>query len=101
MCKSSLIVDTAYYQMHGNGKTQIANVVISNRSDATYLVNNESNFSFYNTTNIVQLNPQTITTLSIKTIDLLSSFDLKFEILNAIYAKNKHPNIRLEILIEP
>ena len=101
LIKSSLIVDTAYYQMHGNGKTQIANVVISNQSDATYLVNNESNFSFYNTTNIVQLNPQTITTLSIKTIDLLSSFDLKFEILNAIYAKNKHPKIRLEILIEP
>ena len=100
LIKSSLSVDTAYYQMYGNKKTQIADVVISNHSDATYLVNNESNFSFYNTTDIVQLNPHTITTLSIKTIDPLSSFELKFEILNAIYAKNKHPKIRLEIDIE-
>ena len=101
LIKSSLSVDTAYYQMYGNKKTQIADVVISNHSDATYLVNNESNFSFYNTTDIVQLNPHTITTLSIKTIDPLSSFELEFEILNAIYAKNKHPKIRLEILIKP
>lgn len=101
LIKSSLSVDTAYYQMYGNKKTQIADVVISNHSDATYLVNNESNFSFYNTTDIVQLNPHTITTLSIKTIEPLNSFELKFEILNAIYAKNKHPKIRLEILIEP
>ena len=100
LIKSSLTVDTAYYQMYGNTKTHIANVVISNQSDATYLINNESNFSFYNTTNVVQLNPQTITTLSVKTIESLSSFELKFEILNAIYAKNKHPKVRLEIDIE-
>ena len=101
LIESSLVVDTAYYQMYGNKETQIANVVIFNHSDATYLLNNESDFSFYHATDVIQLNPQTSTTLSIKTIKLLSSFVLNFEVLNAIYAKKMHPKIRLEINIKP
>jgi len=101
LIESSLVVDTAYYQMYGNKETQIANVVIFNHSDATYLLNNESDFSFYHATDVIQLNPQTSTTLSIKTIKLLSSFELNFEVLNAIYAKKMHPKIRLEINIKP
>ena len=101
LIKSSLVVDTAFYQMYGNAKTQIANVNISNHSDATYLLNNKSNFSFYHVTDVVQLNPQTTTTLSVKTIVPLSSFELKFEVLNAIYAKKKHPKVSLDIYIKP
>jgi hypothetical protein len=97
LIESSLVVDTAYYQMYGNTKTQIAEVVISNHSDATYLLNNQSDFSFYHATDIVQLNPQTSTTLSVKTVQQLSAFELKFEVLNAIYAKKKHPKIKLKI----
>ena len=101
LIESSLVVDTAYYQMYGNKETQIANVVIFNHSDATYLLNNESDFSFYHATDVIQLNPQTSTTLSVKTIKSLSSFELNFEVLNAIYAKKMHPKIRLEINIKP
>ena len=101
LIESSLVVDTAYYQMYGNKETQIANVVIFNHSDATYLLNNESDFSFYHATEIIELNPQTSTTLSVKTIESLSSFELNFEVLNAIYAKKMHPKIRLEINIKP
>ena len=101
LIESSLVVDTAYYQMYGNKETQIANVVIFNHSDATYLLNNESDFSFYHATDVIQLNPQTSTTLSVKTIESLSSFELHFEVLNAIYAKKMHPKIRLEINIKP
>lgn len=101
LIKSSLVVDTAYYQMYGNTKTQIANVNISNHSDATYLLNNESNFSFYHATDVIQLNPHTTTTLSVKTIAQLSSFELKFEVLNAIYSKKEHPKISLDIYIKP
>ena len=101
LIESSLVVDTAYYQMYGNKETQIANVVIFNHSDATYLLNNESDFSFYHATDIIQLNPQTSTTLSVKTIESLSSFELNFEVLNAIYAKKMHPKIRLDINIKP
>lgn len=101
LIESSLVVDTAYYQMYGNKETQIANVVIFNHSDATYLLNNESDFSFYHATDIIELNPQTSTTLSVKTIESLSSFELNFEVLNAIYAKKMHPKIRLEINIKP
>ena len=101
LIESSLVVDTAYYQMYGNKETQIANVVIFNHSDATYLLNNESDFSFYHATDVIQLNPQTSTTLSVKTIESLSSFELHFEVLNAIYAKKMHPKIRLNINIKP
>ena len=101
LIESSLVVDTAYYQMYGNKETQIANVVIFNHSDATYLLNNESDFSFYHATDVIQLNPQTSTTLSVKTIESLSSFELNFEVLNAIYAKKMHPKIRLDINIKP
>ena len=101
LIKSSLVVDTAYYQMYGNTKTQIANVNISNHSDATYLLNNESNYSFYHATDVIQLNPHTTTTLSVKTIAQLSSFELKFEVLNAIYSKKEHPKISLDIYIKP
>ena len=97
LIESSLVVDTAYYQMYGNTKTQIAEVVIFNHSDATYLLNNQSDFSFYHATDIVQLNPQTSTTLSVKTVQQLSAFELNFEVLNAIYAKKKHPKIKLKI----
>ena len=100
LIESSLVVDTAYYQMYGNKETQIANVVIFNHSDATYLLNNESDFSFYHATDVIQLNPQTSTTLSVKTIESLSSFKLNFEVLNAIYAKKMHPKIRLDINIK-
>ena len=101
LIESSLVVDTAYYQMYGNKETQIANVVIFNHSDATYLLNNESDFSFYHATDVIQLNPQTSTTLSVKTIESLRSFELHFEVLNAIYAKKMHPKIRLNINIKP
>ena len=101
LIESSLVVDTAYYQMYGNKETQIANVVIFNHSDATYLLNNESDFSFYHATDVIQLNPQTSTTFSVKTIESLSSFKLNFEVLNAIYAKKMHPKIRLDINIKP
>ena len=97
LIESSLVVDTAYYQMYGNTKTQIAEVVIFNHSDATYLLNNQSDFSFYHATDVVQLNPQTSTTLSVKTVQQLSAFELNFEVLNAIYAKKKHPKIKLKI----
>jgi predicted metal-dependent phosphoesterase TrpH len=99
LIESSLVVDTAYYQMYGNTKTQIAEVVIFNHSDATYLLNNQSDFSFYHATDVVQLNPQTSTTLSVKTVQQLSAFELNFEVLNAIYAKKKHPKIKLKINI--
>ena len=80
-------MDTIYYQKRVNGNTQIDNVAISNQSDTTHLVNNESNFSFYNAINIVQLNPQTITNLSIKTIDSSRSFCQKFKILRLFIPK--------------
>ncbi|HMO39966.1 MAG TPA: Sb-PDE family phosphodiesterase [Saprospiraceae bacterium] len=97
LMEASLQVRQARYQ----GITSIAEVVIENVSDATYVLANDSPYSFHSNTNVLLIKPYSSITLEVKTLEQLSEFTLPFTVLSAVIAPKKHPQINLHITVEP
>lgn len=79
------------------GTSQVADVEIRNDSDVEYILMNKSGYTLHANTDVVVLHPNTTTTIQVKTIEELASFELEFEVLNAVMAPKTHPSITLEI----
>ena len=77
--------------------TTIAHVVISNNSDAPFILRNQSIYDFYNATDLVILPAHDDTIVDVRTIDKKRKFELHFEVLSALNAPNSHPVITLDI----
>lgn len=76
---------------------QMATVQVKNMSDAKMILENLSPYSFYDMADIIELEPHATTTLKVKTKSRLTSFDLKFKVLNAITAPKTHPEFTLNV----
>lgn len=79
------------------GNTSIAHVTINNTSDAPFKLKNLSEFTFYDTSDLIEIAPQGETVLKVKTKERLNSFSMAFEVINAIIAPNQHAKINIEI----
>jgi|TARA_B110000503_G_C7173569_1_gene425794 3',5'-nucleoside bisphosphate phosphatase len=99
LIQSSLTMDSVYYETYDGQITQVANVRITNSSDATYVLSNESDFSLYTKQHVFTIDPNTTTTLMIKTGAFLDHFDLQFQVLNATFAYRKHPTITIPVIL--
>ncbi len=77
------------------GETSVVRILIQNKSDASFILKSKSEFKFHDVGEIVVLDPNSITELKVKTIDVLEEFQLKFEVLTAVTAPNTHPEIEL------
>lgn len=75
--------------------TTIAHVVLSNNSDAPYILRNKSEFDFYNSTNVINVPPHGSTIIDVRTITKKRKFKLEFEVLNALIKPDTHPIFRL------
>ena len=75
--------------------TTIAHVVLSNNSDAPYILRNKSEFDFYNSTNIINVPPHGSTIIDVRTITKKRKFKLEFEVLSALIKPDTHPIFRL------
>jgi len=79
------------------GKSTVANVELVNNSDATFILQNTSEFTLHDNPEVISLAAQSTTTIQVKTLEKKESFDLTFKVLNAYSAPKEHPTIKLTI----
>ena len=93
LMNSSLKVQSANYI----NNTTIVHLVISNNSDAPYTLRNQSDYDFYNATNLITVPPHGSTIIDVRTITKKRKFELEFEVLNALIKPDTHPIFRLVV----
>lgn len=94
--QSLSLVKTENYK----GSPLIVSVYIENKSDVDYILKNLSGFNLHSHSDIVTIDAHDTALIQVKTLEILADFDLKFKVMNAIIAPNKHPDITLTIKVE-
>ena len=79
------------------GKDPVPRVVIHNHSDADYVLENISEYTLHNFAPVFTLKAHESTTVMVKILESLDSFELKFRVLNAFSKANEHPEINLPV----
>ena len=95
LINSSLTTGTATY----SDGTTIARFTIKNSSDATFVLNNLSEYSFTNSDNLIEIPAQGTKNLEVKTLEKVSVLNIGFEVLNALVSPNEKAIINLKIRI--
>ena len=93
LLNASLNVESAAYGDNHN----VLSVHIENSSDVSYILDNQSDFTFHQHADVVILEAHKTTELQVKTINRLESVELMFEVLNAITAPDMHPTIVIDV----
>ena len=93
LIQASIQVDSASY----GGKSEVLTVQLKNSSDARYVLRNQSGYTLHTTTDLVELAPQSITEIQVKTLQRMEQVELKFEVLNALIAPNQHPQLKISV----
>jgi hypothetical protein len=96
LVQACLSIEKAVYQ---KDKT-VLQITIQNHSDAEFLLDNQSSYTFHANADVVRIAPNGETVLLVKTIDRKEKIRLPFEVLNGIIAPNTHPDIVLEATVE-
>lgn len=96
LIEASLSISKAAY----TGDSTVLRVTIENSSDVTFILDNQTDYLFHASSDVLTVEPNHSKTLEIKTLDRKSSITLVFEVLNAVTAPNTHPEISLTIPVE-
>jgi len=96
LLESILKVKSAKY----SGKTNILSVEIENLSNADITLQNQSGFSLHEHADIINLKAGETTTVQFKTLERKANLLLKFIVLSAVDAPDKHPVVSLLINTE-
>lgn len=97
LIKKSITVDSADYIETWSGQTMVAKFLIHNNCDAPLILENKSDFGLHNYADIVVVKPNSHAELQVKTLELLTEFELRFKVLNAVIAPRTHPEISISI----
>ncbi len=103
LVKSSLVLKDAKYQeanwtAHKKPLT-ILNVFIQNNSDADYILENTSDYSFQSNADIIVIPANHETMIQVKTLVRKESINLSFNVLNTVVAPKEHAKIQMEVVI--
>ncbi|MEE2876216.1 MAG: Sb-PDE family phosphodiesterase [Candidatus Neomarinimicrobiota bacterium] len=93
LIEASIIAEAASYK----GDSEVSEVILKNNSDSKFILTNRGKFNFHARGDLVTLPPHSTITLLVKTLERLSSFDLSFEVMNALTAPRNHPTINFTI----
>lgn len=96
LLQASIRVQHAEY----SGDTQVLEVTLENLSDADYILANASDYGFHEDTDVVMLNAHERVTLGVKTLEVMDSITLAFDVLNALTAPNTHPRLEIQVGVE-
>jgi hypothetical protein len=96
MIEESLVLSEIGYI----GDTSVLNVKITNHSSSKYILRNQSEYTFHQQPDVLTIEPMSVNILNIKTLERKDSIELLFEVLNAVTAPEKHPQISFDIDIE-
>ena len=80
-----------------HGKKLVERLTIHNHSDASYILENRSEFSLHNFGSVFTVPAHESIVVKVKTKEELESYELRFGVLNAITAPGEHAEIILEI----
>ena len=81
--------------------TDIVRVTIENHSDAEFQLRNLTDHTFMSQPDIIAIQPHGELSLAVKPEKPRTSFELEFEVQNALRAPKKHPRITWTIEVEP
>jgi len=96
LIKASLIVSSASYI----GPSSVASLKIKNNSHANYILKNISDYNFQSHSDLVEIPAQEEITITTITRSQKSSFNLSFEVINALSGKRKHPEVEFIVNVE-
>ncbi len=82
-------------QASRKGKGPVPTVILENRSDADYIFENLSGYTLHNKASTFIVKAHERTMIQVKTVDTKDSFKLRFAVLNAFTAPDKHPEIEI------
>lgn len=96
LIESSLKITAAKYI----GKYNVLGVEIENLASIDITLQNQTGFTLHNNNDIILLKSGEKTTVEVKTIERKPNVSLKFIVLSAVNAPNKHPSITLTTKVE-
>lgn len=85
-------------EVERQGKSLVERLTIYNHSDASYILENHSEYTLHNKGPVFTVPAHGHIQIQVKTVEELDSFQLEFEVLNAITRPGEHPRIVLEIM---
>jgi hypothetical protein len=97
LIQQSLYISKTQVQESYNGKSTVVAVSIDNKSDADFIMQNQSEYSFYDHTDIVTLKAHATTIINVKPLKEMKTFVLKFKVLNVVTAPSTHPVISMNV----
>ena len=92
LIEKTILIDSISLSEKGG----VVNVFLSNNSDTKFILKNISKFDFFNDSNIVEIQPQGSTKVSVISRGD-EKINLRFEVLNAIYAPRMHPVLEMKV----
>ncbi len=96
LIENSIVIKSAVYE----DKSNVLTVSFENKTNAEFILRNLSKFTFHNIHDVVTVLPGDNNRLEIKIKERLSSLDLQFEILNAVNAPNRHPEVTWKVKVQ-
>jgi len=91
LLNSCLSVESASYME----KTSVVTASITNHSDANMVLLNQSDYTLHQNSDLVEIPAHDTVELLVKTVGKVDSFQMQFQVLNALTAPGKHPTITL------
>jgi predicted metal-dependent phosphoesterase TrpH len=82
------------------GKSDVLSVEIENSPGADLILQNQTGFTLHNNNNVVTMKAGEKTIIEIKTLQRKAQLNLKFLVLSAVNAPNRHPSITLNVKVE-
>jgi hypothetical protein len=82
------------------GNSDLLDITLTNVSDAAFELVNSGGHNLYDRPSLVRVPAQGSATISVGG-ESRSSFDLEFEVLNALTAPDTHPRLRLPVVVPP
>ena len=79
------------------GDALVQDVKLTNSSDADYILENLSGYTFHNKAGVFVLKAHETMILQVKRVEETAAFDLRFRVLNAFTAPGNHPEITFEL----
>ncbi|HJS56003.1 MAG TPA: Sb-PDE family phosphodiesterase [Chitinophagaceae bacterium] len=96
LIENSLKVSSAKYI----GKSNVLGVEVENLSGTEIVLQNQTGYTLHSNNDLITLKAGEKTIVEVKTIERKPEISLKFLVLSAVNAPNKHPSVSLNVKIE-
>jgi hypothetical protein len=89
LVQASLVITKAAY----GGGTSVLKVTLENRSSTPFILRNTGSYTLHTLGDVFNVPAAGSFDIEVKTVEKLSEIRLNFEVLNAVTAPGKHPNL--------